>query len=100
MSIHLDIKLRKVDKIYHVGVNINHAPSIKQFITNFYLLKENISGLIVLETNSDLKHDGITLTMEGSVNLQVSSKNVGILEAFYNAIKVAFLKRAKQIHQL
>lgn len=35
-----------------------------------------------------MKHDGISLTMDGAVNLQVSSKNVGILEAFYNAIKV------------
>ncbi|KAJ8955949.1 hypothetical protein NQ314_006798 [Rhamnusium bicolor] len=48
---------------------------------------ENVSGVIVVSSNSDFKHEGITLTMEGSVNLQVSSKNVGIIEAFYNSVK-------------
>lgn len=52
--------------------------------------KENVTGIIILSTNSDIKHDGISLTMDGAVNLQVSSKNVGILEAFYNAIKVEY----------
>lgn len=50
-----------------------------------------MSGLLLLQTNSDVKHDGIFLTMEGSVNLQLSSKNVGIFEAFYNSVKVSKL---------
>lgn len=50
-----------------------------------------VAGLILLKTNSDVKHDGIFLTMEGSVNLQLSSKNVGIFEAFYNSVKVSIL---------
>lgn len=48
-----------------------------------------VAGLILLKSNSDVKHDGIFLTMEGSVNLQLSSKNVGIFEAFYNSVKVS-----------
>ncbi|GJQ79415.1 hypothetical protein Trydic_g16274 [Trypoxylus dichotomus] len=67
MSTTLEIKLKKVDKVYQEG--------------------EKVSGIIVINTNSDLKHDGITLMMEGYVNLQLSSKNVGILEAFYNTVK-------------
>jgi len=67
MSVNLDIVLKKPDKVYHEG--------------------ENITGMIVVNTPSDLKHDGISLTMEGAVNLQLSSKNVGIIEAFYNAVK-------------
>ncbi|XP_022904115.1 vacuolar protein sorting-associated protein 26C isoform X2 [Onthophagus taurus] len=67
MSVTLDIKLKKVDKVYHEG--------------------EKVTGVIVINTNTDLKHDGITLIMEGYVNLQLSSKNVGILEAFYNSVK-------------
>ncbi|CAH0546368.1 unnamed protein product [Brassicogethes aeneus] len=68
MSITLDIKLKRVDKVYHEG--------------------DNITGVIVVTSNSDFfKHEGITLTAEGSVNLQISSKNVGIIEAFYNSIK-------------
>lgn len=53
--------------------------------------QEVVAGLILLKTNSDVKHDGIFLTMEGSVNLQLSSKNVGIFEAFYNSVKVNIL---------
>ncbi|XP_018578599.1 Down syndrome critical region protein 3 homolog [Anoplophora glabripennis] len=67
MSISLDIKLKRADKIYHEN--------------------ENVSGVISISSNSDFKHEGITLTMEGIVNLQVSSKNVGIIEAFYNSVK-------------
>lgn len=63
----LDINLKKADKVYHEG--------------------ENITGLIVINSPTDLKHDGIFLIMEGSVNLTLSSKNVGILEAFYNSVK-------------
>lgn len=43
-----------------------------------------------MESNSDVRHEGLSLTMEGSVNLQLSSKNVGIFEAFSNSIKVKF----------
>ncbi|XP_015511224.1 vacuolar protein sorting-associated protein 26C [Neodiprion pinetum] len=67
MAINLDIKLKRANKIYHEG--------------------EIVSGIILLKCNSDVKHDGIFLTMEGSVNLQLSSKNVGIFEAFYNSVK-------------
>ncbi|XP_018399431.1 PREDICTED: Down syndrome critical region protein 3 homolog isoform X3 [Cyphomyrmex costatus] len=67
MSINIDIKLKRASKIYYEG--------------------EVVAGLIQLKTNSDVKHDGIFLTMEGSVNLQLSTKNVGIFEAFYNSVK-------------
>ncbi|XP_060520963.1 vacuolar protein sorting-associated protein 26C [Cylas formicarius] len=67
MSITLDIKIKRADKVYHEGDVLN--------------------GVIVISSNSDFKHDGITLTVEGSVNLQISSKNVGVLEAFYSAVK-------------
>jgi hypothetical protein len=51
-------------------------------------VQEIISGVIVIVANGDVRHDGITLVAEGSVNLQLSSKNVGIFEAFYNSVKV------------
>lgn len=40
-----------------------------------------------IQSNADFKHDGITLVAEGTVNLQLSAKNVGILEAFYQSVK-------------
>jgi hypothetical protein len=53
-----------------------------------YLFQEKITGVILVHSGSDIKHDGISLTMEGTVNLQLSAKNVGIFEAFYNSVKV------------
>ncbi|XP_064213486.1 vacuolar protein sorting-associated protein 26C isoform X3 [Tribolium castaneum] len=67
MSINLDIRLKRADKVYRED--------------------ENITGVIAISSTSDLKHDGITLTVEGCVNLQLSSKNVGIIDAFYNSVK-------------
>ncbi|XP_017891251.1 Down syndrome critical region protein 3 homolog [Ceratina calcarata] len=67
MTLNIDIKLKRASKIYHEG--------------------EIVAGFILIQTNSDVKHDGIFLSMEGSVNLQLSSKNFGIFEAFYNSVK-------------
>ena len=49
-----------------------------------------MSGVVHIYSPHEFKHDGITLSMEGAVNLQLSSKNVGIFEAFYNSVKVSF----------
>lgn len=45
----------------------------------------------MFNSHSDIKHDGITLSLEGTVNLQLSPKNVGIIEAFYNSVKVCMV---------
>uniref|UniRef100_A0A182S685 Vacuolar protein sorting-associated protein 26C n=1 Tax=Anopheles maculatus TaxID=74869 RepID=A0A182S685_9DIPT len=50
-------------------------------------LKETVSGVVQIVCGSETKHDGITLALEGSVNLQISNKNVGIFEALYNSVK-------------
>ncbi|KAK2153748.1 hypothetical protein LSH36_287g00016 [Paralvinella palmiformis] len=63
----IDIKLKKVSKIYHEG--------------------DVISGVVVIQSRNELSHTGITLTVEGTVNLQLSSKSVGLFEAFYNSLK-------------
>ena len=47
-----------------------------------------MSGLVVIQSKGDLSHQGITLTLDGAANLQLSSKSVGLFEAFYNSIKV------------
>ena len=47
-----------------------------------------MSGVVVVQSRGELSHQGITLTMEGSVNLQLSAKSVGLFEAFYNSLKV------------
>ncbi len=63
----LDIKLKKASKVYKEG--------------------ELVKGVVIVTTKSDLNHNGLTLTMEGSVNLQLSAKSVGVFEAFYNSLK-------------
>ncbi|CAG9782345.1 unnamed protein product [Diatraea saccharalis] len=49
--------------------------------------QETIAGVVVVESSGDVRHEGMTLLMEGVVNLQLSTKNVGIFEAFSNSIK-------------
>ena len=63
----LEIKLKKASKVYKEG--------------------DIVKGVVVVSTKSDLSHNGLTLTMEGSVNLQLSAKSVGVFEAFYNSLK-------------
>lgn len=46
-----------------------------------------MAGVILLVCKEALQHHGIALTMEGLVNLQLSSKSVGVFEAFYNSVK-------------
>lgn len=42
----------------------------------------------MITSKDTVQHQGISLTMEGSVNLQLSAKSVGVFEAFYNSVKV------------
>ncbi|XP_026740509.1 Down syndrome critical region protein 3 homolog [Trichoplusia ni] len=67
MSTNLNIILKRASKVYHEG--------------------ETIAGVAVVESSSDVRHEGLSLVMEGCVNLQLSTKNVGIFEAFSNSIK-------------
>nr|XP_009665931.1 PREDICTED: Down syndrome critical region protein 3 [Struthio camelus australis] len=50
-------------------------------------LPEILSGVVVITSKDTVQHQGISLTMEGSVNLQLSAKSVGVFEAFYNSVK-------------
>uniref|UniRef100_A0A8B9JCU5 VPS26 endosomal protein sorting factor C n=1 Tax=Astyanax mexicanus TaxID=7994 RepID=A0A8B9JCU5_ASTMX len=49
---------------------------------------EVLAGVVVITSKEAVQHQGISLTMEGLVNLQLSSKSVGVFEAFYNSVKV------------
>lgn len=49
--------------------------------------QEKVQGAVVVSSKSDISHNGIALVMEGSVNLQLSAKSVGLFEAFYNSLK-------------
>lgn len=47
-----------------------------------------LSGVVVVSGKDPVQHQGLFLTVEGTVNLQLSAKSVGVFEAFYNSVKV------------
>lgn len=53
------------------------------------LVQETVAGVVMLSCKEAMQHHGISLSMEGIVNLQLSSKSVGVFEAFYNSVKVS-----------
>lgn len=64
----IDLRLRRSNKTYRDG--------------------DVISGSVVVNhPQGDFSHNGIFLSLDGQVNLQLSSKNVGRFEAFYNTVK-------------
>ncbi|XP_063659742.1 vacuolar protein sorting-associated protein 26C isoform X6 [Pan troglodytes] len=67
MGTALDIKIKRANKVYHAG--------------------EVLSGVVVISSKDSVQHQGVSLTMEGTVNLQLSAKSVGVFEAFYNSVK-------------
>lgn len=42
----------------------------------------------MIHCGNDIKHDGIAISLDGTVVLQLSNKNIGVFEAFYNSVKV------------
>jgi len=47
-----------------------------------------VTGVVIIQSRGELAHNGLMLTVDGSVNLQLSAKSVGMFEAFYNSLKV------------
>lgn len=63
----VEIRLKRADRVYRPG--------------------DLVSGVVVVSSKGKLSHSGISLLMEGSVQLQLSAKSIGLFEAFYNSIK-------------
>lgn len=57
-----------------------------------------LSGVVVIFGKDPIQHQGVSLTAEGTVNLQLSAKSVGVFEAFYNSVKVRGLGRTSSVH--
>lgn len=107
MVIILDIVLKRSNKLYHEGVSNNdyyehsfkHNSLISQvviFIVRYVfefdlIIQDTISGIICIESPTDVKHEGVLMTIEGTVDLQISTQNVGAFDAFYNSVKVYLL---------
>lgn len=51
------------------------------------MFQESISGLLQIHCPTESKHDGITVMLDGTVNLMMGTKSVGIFDTFSNTIK-------------
>ena len=40
-----------------------------------------------VDGRGEVVHNGISLVIDGTVNMQLSAKSVGLFEAFYNSVK-------------
>jgi len=58
----LDIRLKRPSKIYHEG--------------------ESVSGIIIISCSSETRHEGINLSVDGIVNLELSSKSWASMSPF------------------
>lgn len=107
MAIILDIILKRSNKLYHEGVSNNdyYEHSFKHnslecrvvivivgYVFKFdRVIQDTLSGIICIESPTDVKHEGVLMTIEGTVDLQISTQNVGAFDAFYNSVKVYLL---------
>lgn len=66
MSVAVDIRLRKANKTYHEG--------------------DLMKGSVVINSSSESKIDGLTIVCDGFVAMQISNKNTGVFDAFYNSV--------------
>jgi Vacuolar protein sorting-associated protein 26 len=66
MSVSLEIRLRKQNKTYQEG--------------------DLVKGSVVINSSSETKIDGLSISAEGFVAMQISNKNQGVFDAFYNTV--------------
>lgn len=66
MSVSMDIRLKKANKTYHDG--------------------DVLQGTVVINATSETKVDGISITCDGFVSMQISNKPNGVFDAFYNSV--------------
>ena len=92
----IPLKLQPAEAASHWR-SISNSLYFEVFSNNRFVLplQEAVSGVVVIQSTGQLPHQGITLTMEGAVNLQLSAKSVGLFEAFYNSLKVQDMGRSR-----
>lgn len=66
MSVALEIRFKKYNKTYFEG--------------------DVLKGSIVINSSSESKIDGLTIAIDGFVAMQISNKNTGVFDAFYNSV--------------
>mmetsp|Transcript_37772 Transcript_37772/g.60624 ORF Transcript_37772/g.60624 Transcript_37772/m.60624 type:complete len:314 (+) Transcript_37772:96-1037(+) len=56
---------------------------------------DTIAGAVIVNAGKGMSHNGISISVDGSVKLQLSAKSVGIFEAFYSTLKPLVLVEKK-----
>lgn len=63
----IDIQLNRIDRIYRPG--------------------DVVSGAIIVQSQGSMRHGAIKIQVEGSAQLQLSARSIGLFEAFYSSLK-------------
>ncbi|RLN49656.1 hypothetical protein BBJ29_001213 [Phytophthora kernoviae] len=66
MSSTLDVKLNRIDRIFHPH--------------------EVVQGQVIISSPKGFSHQGLAMKVEGSAKLQLSSKSAGLFDSFYNPV--------------
>lgn len=53
----------------------------------FFSLTFQVSGVVVVQSDTAFKHNGIKMVVDGTVNLQLSARNMGVFDSFYSNMK-------------
>ena len=63
------------------------AQSHVQCVNKAYREEKTIKGVVYVNSKGELSHNGLSLTVDGTVKLQLSARSMGRFEAFYNSLK-------------
>ncbi len=89
MSASIDIRLNRQNKTYYENVSeLQIFIWRRKYLIDCFCQKDVVQGIVTITTPTSFKHNGITITVDGSVQLHLSGKSVGVFEAFYNSTKV------------
>lgn len=75
----IEIRLKKHNKTYQEG--------------------ELLKGSVIINSSSESKIDGLILQCDGFVAMQISNKNTGVFDAFYNSVNkpITLLSQSKEL---
>lgn len=63
-----------------------------------YRPSETLDGKIIVKTQSPISHNGVRVTIKGSVNLQVRGGSAGVIESYYGVMKpIPIVKRTVEV---
>lgn len=88
MAVLLDITINRSNKTYYEGELLKGTVVIKN-MSKKYKINKVIYSIFMkfFPPGSENKaHDGLSVGIEGQVLIQISNKNQGLFEAFYNTV--------------